>query len=60
MAWHNLGFGGVPTLRCPASAKPRIRWENPNVFVYPLELRRKGVGKWTFWLGCVRLGPRKV
>ena len=57
---HNLGLGGFPTLRGSDSTKTQIRWKNPNVFVYPLEWRRKGVGQWTFLFGCVRLVHRKV
>ena len=34
--------------------------ENPNVFVYHLERRRKGVCQWIFLLGCVRLGHRNM
>ena len=55
MVWHNLDFGGVPTLRSPAQAKPLTRWKKVKVPVYPLERSREGVGQWTFFLGCVRL-----
>ena len=56
MVCHNLGFGGLRTLRGTTSTKPYTRWKNPNVFVYPPPRSgRKRVAQWTFLFVCVRL-----
>ena len=34
--------------------------EKVKVAVYPFDRSRKGVGRWIFLLGCVRLGHRKT
>src|SRR5664279_2237464 len=60
MVWHHLGFGGIPTLRSPASAKPIPAGEKSTFSVYPHDRRRKGVDKWKFLLGCVRVCHRNI
>ena len=60
MVWNHLGFGGVPTLRSPSPVKPKTRWRKVKVAVYLYDRSRKGVGRWIFLLGCVRLGHRKT
>ena len=49
--------------RC--SGSPLRRNHDPagkksKLLVYPFDRSRKGVGQWTFLLGCVRLGHRKT
>ena len=60
MVWHNLGLGGVPTLRAPLRRNPESAGKTLTFSSTPIDVHRKGVGQWTFLLGCVRLVHRKV
>ena len=60
MVWHILGFGGVPTHLGPLRRNPEAAGKTLTFSSTPIDVRRKGVGQWTFLLGCVRLGHRKV
>ena len=60
MVWHQLGFCGIPMLQNPASAKPEPWWKKVKLPVYPFDRRRKGVNKWTMFLGYVKVGHRNM
>ena len=60
MVWNNLGFGGVFDASEPRFGETLDPLEKVKVPVYPFEQSRKGVGQWTFLLGCVRLGHRNI
>ena len=50
-------FGGIPMPRSAVSYETLIR--GPRI-VYPLDILRMGVARWTFLLVCVRLGHRII
>ena len=60
MVWHNLGFGGVPTLRAPLRRNPESAGKTLTFPSTPIDVRRKGVAQWTFLLACVRSGHRNL
>ena len=60
MIWNHLGFGGFPTLRGPLRRNPESAGKTLTFSSTPIDVRLKGVGQWTFLLGCVRLGHRKT